>query len=317
MFDNGSTGVGLCSGERQTDPNQTLSAAELDSLYTAEYEELVYRLACEAETTHPADDEPHLLPNDLETIPPGIFLGAVLATVEVAKLTGFDLVRYVQAAERQVSHANADLYEGIGELGYADEADTNHRSPVVVEFVSEELQTALARTRRSADYELGLALDLRHRVPQVWEALGEGRIDLARARVFVDQLATLNPELIPAVLDQILDHAPELTTGQLRARLKKLIIAADPTTAQQDLEEGLEERRMVIYPNPDHTASLGLHSVDPLQAVAASEHIHKLAMRQNQLSGEIRTLDQICADIALDLLQGKSTNADVDGVTTA
>ncbi len=39
----------------------------------------------------------HVLPDGLEKIPPGPFLGAMLETVDPARLNGHDAVRYVNA----------------------------------------------------------------------------------------------------------------------------------------------------------------------------------------------------------------------------
>ena len=46
-----------------------------------------------------------------------------------------------------------------------------------------EIRAALRLTRRAADAELSLALDLRHRLPRVWRLLAAGDIDWRRARV--------------------------------------------------------------------------------------------------------------------------------------
>lgn len=168
--------------------------SDLVDLFAQETDEEIYRLTVEADQTFETLDV-HVLPADLEEIPPGLFLAGILSSVDPGRLTGFDVVRYVQARERLVSHHHAGLYAGICELAYATDPDTPARDSVPVGFASEELQTALVKTRRSADYELGLALDLRERIPQVWEALSEGRIDLARARVFADETETLTADM--------------------------------------------------------------------------------------------------------------------------
>jgi hypothetical protein len=248
----------------------------------------------------------HYLPGGVEDMAPGVFLAAILGSVDPSLLSGHDLVRYVQAWERLVSHDHAGFYEGVAELAYATDPDTTVRGGLN-EFASEELQAALAKTRRAADTDLDLALDLRTRIPQVWEALREGRIDVRRARIFARETVTLDPDLIPDVVEPLLEEAAELTTGQLGARIARRVIEADPSAAETEYQAGLEDRKMVVYPNPDHTGSIGLYSIDPVQAVAASNHVHGLALKLKRLPGETRTLDQLRADIALDLLQGKTT----------
>lgn len=303
-------GVGLSSGQRTTDPAESLTAAEWESLYPPEFDEHLYQLTCEAEA-EPADDGGlHVLPADLESIPPGIFLAAFLSSVDRSKLSGWDVVRLMQARHRQISHTTAHFYADVNEMAHAHKPDSSDRLDHPAEFASEELQAGLRMTRRAADHELGYATDITSRLPTVWQALEQGRIDPRRARVFSDETFTLRPQHIPQVVDDLIDTAEDLTTGQLRSRLKKLVIAADPETAEDNFEKGVEDRRMVTYPNPNHTGTLAIQGANPLQVLAASEHVRKTAMNLKRLPGETRTLDQICADVALDLLQGKTAHID-------
>lgn len=257
-------------------------------------------------------DHVHVLPAVLEEMAPGPFLGSILSVVDPEKLVGRDVVRYVQAQARLVAHYQAAYYTGISELAHAVEADTTQRAPVPNEYATDELAAALTQTRRAAQTDIELALDLHQRLPEVTAALAEGRIDVAKARVFTQETLTLKAELIPTVVAAVIGHAPELTTGQLRARLKKAVLAADQQAAQTQYEAGLQDRKLVVYPNPDHTATLSLLSVDPVQAVAATRHIHQLALQLKRLPGETRTIDQLKTDIALDLLQGKTTNTNTN-----
>lgn len=140
----------------------------------------------------------------------------------------------------------------------------------------------------------------------MWEALHEGRIDLARARVFATELESLHPALIPEAVTRIIDQAPELTTGQLRARLQRVALELDPEAAEDRYRAGIDYRRMVVDANPDHTASLLFHNVAPKDALRASRYVNNLARKLKRRPGETRTLDQLRVDTALDLLQGKT-----------
>lgn len=70
---------------------------------------------------------------------------------------------------------------------------------------------------------------------------------------------------------------------------------------------------MSIQSNPDLTASLMLHNADPKEVLLASRYVHELASKLSGRPGEIRVLDQIKVDVALDLLQGKT----IEGATPA
>ena len=252
------------------------------------------------------DWDRHVLPADLESIPPGNFLAGILSAVDVSRLSGYDLVRYVQAQERLVSHYQAAYYQGVAELACAVDAETTARGPVN-EFASEELQAALAKTRRAADTEVALALELKDRLPEVWEALRKGRIDVRRARIFAGETTTLHPQLIADVVEPLLEEASELTTGQLRSRLARRVIEADPKAAEGEYQAGLEDRRVSAYPNPDHTANLLIGNITPQDAIEISDDLHTHALSLKRLPGETRTLQQIMADLAVDRLKGSGT----------
>ena len=274
-------------------------------LFPGESPEDLYQLTLTEHDRWPTDDV-HVLPDQLEEIAPGLYLAAILESVDSQILTGYDLVRYVQASDRLNSHERAGYYKAIGELAHSYDPDTNERHPVANEFASEELQAALAKTRRSSDLEIDLALDLRHRLPDVARALDTGEIDLARAKVFAQEASTLDPELISGVVGPILARAGGLTTGQLRARLQKAVVAADPQAAEGKYQAGVEGRQVNVYPNPDLTGTISITNIASNDALLASEHLHTLALGLKRLPGETRTLQQVMADLAVDLLKGQT-----------
>jgi Domain of unknown function (DUF222)/HNH endonuclease len=130
-------------------------------------------------------------------------------------------------------------------------------------------------------------------------------IDLARARVISDQTSHLPRELAQNVADAALERATDQTTGQLRARLQRLIISIDPASARDRYQRRVEERRVVSEPGEDGTANLlGLH-LPPADTNAAMRRINRLAHAARR-KGDPRSIDQIRADILLELLTGHS-----------
>ncbi|MET0696076.1 MAG: DUF222 domain-containing protein, partial [Acidimicrobiia bacterium] len=136
------------------------------------------------------------------------------------------------------------------------------------------------------------------------EALHEGLIDLARARILSDLSMPLPRDLARQVCDTALERAPSLTTGQLRAHLQRLIISVDPTAAQERYEQKLEERRVFSEQAEDGTANLIGLNLPPAETSRAMRRINRLA-RALKAKGDRRRIDQIRADILLDLLTGK------------
>ena len=68
---------------------------------SGESEDLVaYRVTLDEMSTGRVDRERHLLPTDLEDIPVGLFLAAIVSSVDRAKLNGYDAVRLMKAEAR-------------------------------------------------------------------------------------------------------------------------------------------------------------------------------------------------------------------------
>ncbi len=245
-----------------------------------------------------------MVPVDLDGMVPDVFLAAVLSVVDLGRLSGSDVVSVLRALNRLASHFRAGVYEAMTEAACRVDPDTTARSPVPNEFGCEEIAAALSLTRRKADHDLGVALDLEKRLPHVLEALSQGVIDDPKARLFSDGTAVLESQTARQAAEELLGVAAELTTGQLRARLRKAAIEADPESAEERYERSVAERRVVAEPNDEGTAALIISQCSPDQVYAATERINRIA-RSMKTADETRTIDQLRADVALDLLTGK------------
>jgi hypothetical protein len=111
----------------------------------------------------------------------------------------------------------------------------------------------------------------------------------------------LEPEKICRAL---LPKAGKLTTGQLRARLARMVIASDPDRADDQYRRAMSGRRVVGYLSPDGTAGITAEGLPPDQAAAACERIGRLA-RAAKRAGHPGMVDQIRADVFLGLLDGR------------
>jgi hypothetical protein len=160
---------------------------------------------------------------------------------------------------------------------------------------------------------LGFALELQHRLPQVWEALFGGTIDLRRAKTFSYATKHLPDPVARLVVDRVIDAASGLTTGELRARLAREVIEADPDGAQERYEGRAKDRRLVTEPTPDGTANLLGLDLPPHRVNAASRRVNHLATSL-KTKDETRTMDQLRADVYLDLLLGKTSEGANAGV---
>jgi hypothetical protein len=186
------------------------------------------------------------VPAGLDEMEPGPFLGIVLSGIDVDRLCGHDRITVLRARQRMASHYAAKTYEAMASIAvaYREEEGCDYESAAA--GAAYELRAALQLTRSAADWDLSFALDLRDRLPRVFDALSAGMIDVRRARTIVWQTTHLDDDVARAVVERIIDQAPGLTTGQLAARLRKLAISVDPDTATRRYREAVTEGVSVL-----------------------------------------------------------------------
>lgn len=248
--------------------------------------------------------EPRPVERDLSylaTLPTGSVAASTLTDIDTSGVSGHNRVSLLQARVRSHAHFQALIYEDIAAIHDAcsDIADPE----LAWEAAASEIRAALRLTRRSADHHLDLALALRDRLPMVLAALKAGDIDQRRAAVIVTTTSHLPDETARLVAGEILETAARLTTGQLRERLRKLAVGADPETARKRYDQAVDERRVELEPTDDGTADLLILNASPDRAAAARWNIDRIA-RSLRGPNETRTIDQLRADVALDLLSG-------------
>ena len=171
------------------------------------------------------------------------------------------------------------------------------------EHVSDELAAALVLTGRSADVLLTLARDLA-RLPAVLAALLAGRIDRARAAVFASELAALTGRQAAAAAIAFIGAAGSMTTGQLRAALRSMVLSLDPAALRRRAETARADARVETWPESSGNAALAGRELPPADAIAASERITAIA-RALQHAGAPGTLDQLRAAVFAALLAGR------------
>lgn len=234
-----------------------------------------------------------------DSLAPGLELATALDGVDRSVFSGDELVGLMRAHHRLIAHYSAEFYVDV--MAVAD-ASAEVDSEVGYEYAADEIATALTWTRRRAEAEFGLAWELRD-FPQVALALWAGRIDLAKAKTIVLGLSGVDRGLASHVASQLLEKAERQTTGQIRARLRKVLLSTDPQAAQDRYQAGLGDRRVVLDSNDDGTANLHLYHLPPDQAALAFDRMDGYA-RTLTTADEPRSLDQLRADVGLDLLVG-------------
>jgi hypothetical protein len=255
-----------------------------------------------AYAAHSAASEEDRLPMGVDEWEPGPVLAVLLSTVDIAKLPDSDQVTALRAHQRMASHHQARMYEAmialseslaeeLGDIGVGDEAAVA------------EIRAALRLTRRAAQHQMGMAYSIRSRLPDAWLALERGRIDRSRAYELVRGTSHLAPDVARQVVERVLGDAHRLTTGQLAERIRRECIDIDPEDASARHTASVEERRVVTDPSPHGTVDLLALDLPPTRTAEAMDRINRIA-RQLHTAAETRSMDQLRADVMLDLLCG-------------
>jgi hypothetical protein len=214
-----------------------------------------------------------------------------------------DLARHDDAVDlmcrraREVSVATARLLEAV--VAVADLAAPG--------FEADEVAFALAWTQAGARSQVELGRYLIRTLPDVFAALRSGAIDERRAWTFFDVLAVVDDDIARDIAGRLVPLAPTLTTSQLRDRLRRAVLKADPDATKR-VAKSVSDRYVACQSDQDGTASLFGTRLPAARAVAAFERVDAYA-RGRKYAGDERTLDQLRADTFLDLLEGVGVGA--------
>ncbi|MEX1133401.1 MAG: DUF222 domain-containing protein, partial [Acidimicrobiia bacterium] len=236
-------------------------------------------------------------------MPPGLALAGVLASIDRDQVSGYDRVVLLKARSRLRAWVDADFYADLQSVAEA-ELEVTPQPDEAMESAEGEIRAALTLTRRAAELHMGIAYVLGDRLPKVWKALHQGSIDLAKARVICNETIHLSIEDARHVAEVALERAPSQTTGQLGAHIRKLVILLDPEMAKTRYQEAVEDRRVVLEPNHHGTTNLAGFDLPATDAQAAMRRINTLA-KAAKTADDPRTMDQVRADVYLDLLNGR------------
>ncbi len=238
---------------------------------------------------------------------PSESIGMYLTEIDANELGPEERVALLQTRQRLSSHVAAQVFRDTASIvdSYAVEYSSDVDDPEVAKAAAHEIRAALHMTRRSADHHVVLALRLREVLPQLLRLLESGEIDMQRVRAIDDATIHLDDDTARAVVSAIAGDAHRLTTGQLRARIRKLALDLEPKAAELDYQRAIEQRSIAYYPTPHGTASVEATNMPPDRVSEISRRIDHIA-RSLRRNGETRTMEQLRVDVFLDILTGTS-----------
>ena len=238
----------------------------------------------------------------LADLPPGPELAAALGRIDPSQVVGDQRVGLLRAEARLRAHQEARYLSALVEVSRAVPGSTR-RLAQGAEWAPGEVAAALTLTALAADRELHLAEMTVVQLPLVHAAMWAGAVDRARAFVFADLLEDLTRAQRAVVCAKVVPIAGALTTGQLRARLERLVKEVDPAWAERRYQRALRERRVVGYLAADGTVTMTASGLPTGEAAAAGQRLDSLA-RRIQRAGHPGGIDPLKADLLLGLTDG-------------
>jgi hypothetical protein len=255
----------------------------------------------------------HISP--LSPIPPEESFG-----FDAGGLSDHDLVEAMVAARRLASRAQAVELAAVAELARQRFAEAADRDPAVealspAEYVFDEVAEALTLTATTAYRLIRFATELTGQLPATFTALAAGDIDYAKAWAIWESIDRVDDKHVRTIEAKILPKVPEQTTGQIRAKIRRLIKRLDPQAADRRREEAEKHRDVELIETPDGTAQLSGVDLPADAAGAAYGRINAIATGLKH-GGDDRKIGQLRADVLLGLLRGTFTPSEPPADTT-
>jgi len=98
--------------------------------------------------------------------------------------------------------------------------------------ICDEVAAALTLTANAADDLIDFAVALKERLPRVAAALRAGDLDYCKARTIWHSTVLLDEALTSRIEEKALTRASAQTTGEIRAKIRRLVRRLDPGAAE-------------------------------------------------------------------------------------
>ena len=249
------------------------------------------------------------------TVPSGLFALEIDSDTRCeAGLSDAQLIDAMVGFERLAGWAQARQARLLAEFARRRPGDdptlvATDKPCTIGRFAPDEVGLALKLARLTAKARLGRSVQLERVLPETLALWQQGRLDERRVAATCEATHYLSVETARAVQRRVLDRAPEQTVGQLKAALRRAVIAADPQGAAERHQAARRDRRVSISEEQDGMASLwALMSASDAQA--SFGWLTRLALGCGK--DDPRGMDARRADIAAALLSGRLTNATPD-----
>jgi len=200
----------------------------------------------------------------------------------------------------------------------ARRADDRHFALTALQATALEASELWGWGEKRTRHQLNVALFLSRRMPQLWAWCLAGQLDPYLATTIADQARHALPheldhvllgERLARFLAQRLRHHDGLevevvgvTAKQVRNKLTYEITRLRSRDSEERFRQQYDERAVRRFDTDDGMSTLSIAS--STDQVQRAEHRLTLAAREKRAAGDPRTLEQLKADLAIDLLTG-------------
>ncbi|MFC3451413.1 HNH endonuclease signature motif containing protein [Amycolatopsis speibonae] len=212
----------------------------------------------------------------------------------VFSLEDSDCVALAQAASAGIAQLEAVRFRALAQLN-------RHRDGV--RSVVQEVAFALSLVDNHAGAMVAAAEALITRLPRTLHLMDQGQLSGFGAMKVAAATAWLSDENALAADALLEDRLPGRNADQIRKAASHAAISVDREGAETRAERHREGRRLTMRQGETGVASIEVEDGPVEKVTAAYRRIDREA-RALRAGGETRTLDQLRADVALDLLLG-------------
>src|SRR3954452_21105210 len=194
--------------------------------------------------------------DDLDT-PAGVL---AFARDSVARTYAAEVDKLHPAIAWAATHSADSMDDAACYPGFESElALAGPGAPLVAEFAVAELAVALRLTTDAGRVFLGLAMELRYRLPKVWKRVTAGDLAPWRARKVAEQTMTLSMEAAAFVDAHVAAFAHKISHARLERLVEEAVTRFMPAEAEARRQAAAESRHFDIHTN--HTTAEGVVDV--------------------------------------------------------
>ncbi|MFI6302789.1 DUF222 domain-containing protein [Amycolatopsis thailandensis] len=220
------------------------------------------------------------------------FLASLKENVDPRTLGDEECVALAQAVSADIARLEAVRFRAIAQLA-------RHRDGAA--SVVQEVAFALSLVDGHAGALVSSAKALTNRLPRTLGLMDRGLLSGAGAMKVAAATAWLSDDNALAADALLEDRLEGKNTAQIRRAVNRVATTVDPEGASRRAEHNRAGRRLRMRHGGTGVASIEIED-GPVEKVAAAYTRIDRGARALKAGGETRTLDQLHADVALDLL---------------